>query len=37
MFGLLMVAEMGAGRELTQDMNRRTQRRAGVRPVYAIR
>ena len=37
MFGLLMVAEMGAGRELTQDVNRRTQRRAGVRPVYAVR
>ncbi len=37
LLGQIMVDEMGAGRELTRDMNRRTQRRAGVRPVYAVR
>lgn len=37
MFGILMVEEMGAGRELTRDTQRRTGRRAGVRPVYQVR
>lgn len=37
MLGQMVVDELGQGRELTQDFNRRTQRRAGVRPVYLVR
>ena len=32
--GRVMVEEMGAGRELDREMQKRTGRRAGVRPVY---
>lgn len=37
LLGQLMVEEMGAGRELTRDNQRRTGKRAGVRPVYQVR
>ncbi len=37
MLGQMVVDELGQGRELTQDFNRRTQNRAGVRPVYLVR